>query len=74
MIIPTKERGLLIRGLGYPILSTEVFRKKPGSQPCSRASLISPSVVGRHLHVSYLLNSLKGGYIGDYTGNYHRGY
>ena len=25
-------------------------------------------------HVSYSLNSLKGGYIGDYIGDYHRGY
>ena len=25
-------------------------------------------------HMSYSLNSLKGGYIGDYTGEYHRGY
>ena len=25
-------------------------------------------------HLSYSLNSLKGGCIGDYTGNYHRRY
>ena len=25
-------------------------------------------------HVSYSLNSLKGCYIGDYTGDYYRGY
>ena len=25
-------------------------------------------------HVSYSLNSLKGGYIGDYIRNYYRGY
>ena len=25
-------------------------------------------------HMSYSLNSLKGGYIGDYTGDYYRGY
>ena len=26
------------------------------------------------LHMSYNLNSLKGGYIGDYLGEYYRGY
>ena len=25
-------------------------------------------------HMSHSLNSLKGGYIGDYTGEYYRGY
>ena len=25
-------------------------------------------------HMSHSLNSLKGGYIGDYTGNYYRAY
>ena len=26
------------------------------------------------LNMSHSLNSLKGGYIGDYIGNYYRGY
>ena len=33
-------------------------------------------MVGMHerAHLSHSLNSLKGGYIGDYIGNYYRGY
>ena len=29
---------------------------------------------GRYPHIRHSLNSLKGGYIGDYIGDYHRGY
>ena len=28
----------------------------------------------RKSHMSYSLNSLKGGYMGDYIGDYYRGY
>ena len=30
--------------------------------------------IGRACHVSYSLNSLKGGHIGDHMGDYYRGY
>ena len=29
---------------------------------------------GSHSHMSHSLNSLKGGYIGDYMGNYYGAY
>ena len=28
----------------------------------------------KHIHMSYSLNSLRGVYIGDYIGDYYRGY
>ena len=40
--------------------------------PYSPGSCRSHSGVGTHL--SYSLNSLKGGFIGDYIGDYYRGY
>ena len=32
------------------------------------------SIEYRHLQMSYSLNSLKGGYIGDYIEDYYKGY
>ena len=41
----------------------------PGGEPKTLA-IFSPL----NPYMSYSLNSLKGGYIGDYIGDYHRGY
>ena len=33
-----------------------------------------PPCPAQRVYISYSLNSSKGGYIGDYIGNYYRGY
>ena len=40
---------------------------------CTVLPMTTGSQLGRR-HVSYSLNSLKGGYMGDYIGDYYRGY
>ena len=39
-------------------------------------TLVAPTLVGNKgiYHMSCNLNSLKGGYIGDYIGDYHRAF
>ena len=55
----------------------EKIREAPPPKSAKQSSLRRSGFTGptrRRGHMSYSLNSLKGGYIGDYIGNYYRAY
>ena len=56
---------------GYLPISFGGFFEEPYAKVLEETSDLN---MGNNPYMSHSLNSLKGGYIGDYIGEYHRGY
>ena len=52
--------------------STEISKNASVLTPDEKTGIMSRQEEGTHM--SYSLNSLKGGYMGDYIGDYYRAY